>query len=148
MRKYSSAVRLHEEESSCSPPASPPSHRRQTSSRDETANGGKNVFHRLVAGTKIGESSKPTKGSINPYQGRIAPRAPLLCSNVAEGHSKAVLSVCATVDLLLSGSKDRTVKVWDLCRKEEIQVAPARNKSICTLNVVILHMRVEIVIER
>ena len=36
----------------------------------------------------------------NPYQGRIAPKSPLICSNVAEGHSKAVLSVFATDELL------------------------------------------------
>lgn len=40
---------------------------------------------------------------------------------MAEGHNKAVLSVFATDELLFSASKDRTVKVWDLCRKEEIQ---------------------------
>lgn len=40
---------------------------------------------------------------------------------MAEGHTKAVLSVFATNDLLFTGSKDRTAKVWDLSRKEEIQ---------------------------
>ena len=60
------------------------------------------------------------QGSIHPYQGRIAPKSPLICSNVAEGHAKAVLSVYATDELLFSASKDRTVKVWDLCRKEEV----------------------------
>ncbi|CAB0032006.1 unnamed protein product [Trichogramma brassicae] len=45
---------------------------------------------------------------------RTVPRAILHCTHVAEGHSKAVLSICATNDLLFSGSKDRTVKIWDL----------------------------------
>lgn len=36
------------------------------------------------------------------------------CTHVAEGHSKAVLAIDATKDLLFSGSKDRMVKVWDL----------------------------------
>ena len=76
--------------------------------------GGKNVFSRLVAGTNIGEASKPLKGVINPFQGRMAQRSPLICSSIAEGHNKSVLSVCATDELLLSASKDRTVKVWDL----------------------------------
>lgn len=116
MRKYNSAARLNEE-SSCSPPSSPPTYRRHNS-REET---GKNVFRRLVAGTNIGESSKPGKGNINPFQGRIAHRSPLFCTSVAEGHTKAVLSVFATNDLLFTGSKDRTAKVWDLSRKEEIQ---------------------------
>ena len=93
LRKFNSAIKLNEE--NVTPPGSPPSFRR-SGSRDET---GKNVFHRLVAGTNIGETG-PSKGVINPYQGRIAPKSPLICSNVAEGHSKAVLSVFATDELL------------------------------------------------
>eukprot|EP00095_Tigriopus_kingsejongensis_P007989 maker-scaffold269_size230758-snap-gene-0.23 protein:Tk07989 transcript:maker-scaffold269_size230758-snap-gene-0.23-mRNA-1 annotation:"kinesin-like protein kif21a-like" len=113
LRKFNSAARLNEE----SPPSSPPSYRRQ-GSRDET---GKNVFHRLVAGTKLAEASTLNKGVINPYQGRMTPKSPLICANVAEGHTKAVLSVFATNDQLFSASKDRTVKVWDIRRKTEIQ---------------------------
>merc|ERR1719412_1991892 len=113
LRKFNSAAKLNEQD--ITPPGSPPAYRR-SGSRDET---GKNVFHRLVAGTNIGEQG-PSKGVIHPYQGRIAPKSPLICSNVAEGHSKAVLSVYATDELLFSASKDRTVKVWDLCRKEEV----------------------------
>merc|ERR1719273_89294 len=118
LRKFNSAAKLNDQDNLCTPPGSPPTYRR-SGSRDET---GKNVFHRLVAGTTIGESNvPPSKGAINPFQGRIAPKSPLICSNVAEGHSKAVLSVYATDELLFSASKDRTVKVWDLCRKEEVQ---------------------------
>ena len=74
----------------------------------------------------------PTKGAIHPYQGRIAPKSPLICSNVAEGHTKAVLSVFATDELLFSASKDRTVKVWDLCRKEEVDSLGAHpNNVVC-----------------
>ena len=87
---------------------------------------------RLVAGTTIGESNVPSKGAIHPYQGRIAPKSPLICSNVAEGHTKAVLSVFATDELLFSASKDRTVKVWDLCRKEEVDSLGAHpNNVVC-----------------
>ena len=106
LRRFNSAAKLSETEN-VTPPGSPPSFRR-SGSRDET---GKNVFHRLVAGTTIGESDLPSKGVIHPYQGRIAPKSPLICSNVAEGHTKAVLSVFATDELLFSASKDRTVKV-------------------------------------
>ena len=113
LRKFNSAAKLNDD---VTPPGSPPAYRR-SGSRDET---GKNVFHRLVAGTTIGESDLPSKGKIHPYQGRIAPKSPLICSNVAEGHTKAVLSVFATDELLFSASKDRTVKVWDICRKEEV----------------------------
>lgn len=114
LRKFNSAAKLNDQD--VTPPGSPPSYRR-SGSRDET---GKNVFHRLVAGTTIGENAAPGKGAIHPFQGRIAPKSPLICSNVAEGHNKSVLSVFATDELLFSASKDRTVKVWDLCRKEEV----------------------------
>ena len=119
LRKYSSAARLNDGES---PPASPPVFRRTGSTRlGGEDGGGRNVFSRLVAGTNIGEAAKPLKGVINPFQGRMAPRSPLICSSIAEGHNKSVLSVCATDEFLFSASKDRTVKVWDICRKEEVQ---------------------------
>ncbi len=54
IRKFSSAAKLNEEGSS-SPPGSPPMFRRVGSTREES---GKNVFHRLVAGTRIGQSSR------------------------------------------------------------------------------------------
>ncbi len=46
------------------------------------------------------------------------------------GHNQAVLSVEATDELLLSASKDRTVKVWDLCRKEEIQTLAGHPNNV------------------
>merc|ERR1719219_2375783 len=127
LRKYNSTARL--DGNSDSPPNSPGSFRR-SNSRDES--GGKNVFSRLIAGTTIGERQTLNKGTINPFQGRIVARSPLICSNVAEGHTKAVLSVTATDELLFSASKDRTVKVWDLCRKEEVQSLEGHpNNVVC-----------------
>ncbi|KAG5313411.1 KI21A protein, partial [Acromyrmex insinuator] len=91
-----------------SPPGSPTTYRR-FNSREE------NVFSRLTASRQlIASEPQPMKGIISQYQGKIQPRAILQCSHIAEGHSKAVLTICVTSDLLFSGSKDRTVKVWDL----------------------------------
>ncbi|XP_032663629.1 kinesin-like protein KIF21A isoform X2 [Odontomachus brunneus] len=91
-----------------SPPGSPTTYRR-FNSREE------NVFSRLTASRQpIASEPQPMKGIISQYQGKAQPRAILQCSHIAEGHSKAVLTVCVTTDLLFSGSKDRTVKVWDL----------------------------------
>lgn len=106
LRKYNSTARL--DGNSDSPPGSPGTYRR-SNSREESS--GKNVFSRLIAGTRIGENQSGNKGVINPYQGRIVAKSPLICTNVAEGHTKAVLSVFATDELLFSASKDRTVKV-------------------------------------
>ncbi|XP_015597842.1 kinesin-like protein KIF21A isoform X2 [Cephus cinctus] len=91
-----------------SPPGSPTTYRR-FNSREE------NVFSRLTASRQhLPVDPQPTKGVISQYQGKAQPRAVLQCSHVAEGHSKAVLTIYATSDLLFSGSKDRTIKVWDL----------------------------------
>lgn len=51
----------------------------------------------------------------------MIPKSPISCVSVAEGHGKPVLSVHATNELLFSGSKDRSVKIWDLNSQKEIQ---------------------------
>ncbi|XP_068458230.1 kinesin-like protein KIF21A isoform X3 [Clinocottus analis] len=65
---------------------------------------------------------KETKqGVINPVPATKSSRsATLQCVHVAEGHSKAVLCVDCTDDLLFTGSKDRTCKVWNLVTGQEI----------------------------
>uniref|UniRef100_A0A7N8X9Y3 Kinesin family member 21A n=1 Tax=Mastacembelus armatus TaxID=205130 RepID=A0A7N8X9Y3_9TELE len=60
-------------------------------------------------------------GVINPVPSTKSSRsATLQCVHVAEGHSKAVLCVECTDDLLFTGSKDRTCKVWNLVTGQEI----------------------------
>ncbi|XP_041794218.1 kinesin-like protein KIF21A isoform X1 [Chelmon rostratus] len=61
------------------------------------------------------------QGVINPVPATKSSRAATLqCVHVAEGHSKAVLCVDCTDDLLFTGSKDRTCKVWNLVTGQEI----------------------------
>ncbi|KAM8750338.1 kinesin-like protein KIF21A isoform 5-T5 [Acanthopagrus schlegelii] len=69
-----------------------------------------------------GFSSKMgSMGVINPVPATKGSRsATLQCVHVAEGHSKAVLCVDCTDDLLFTGSKDRTCKVWNLVTGQEI----------------------------
>ncbi|XP_056242793.1 kinesin-like protein KIF21A isoform X6 [Seriola aureovittata] len=69
-----------------------------------------------------GFSSKMgSMGVINPVPPTKSSRsATLQCVHVAEGHSKAVLCVDCTDDLLFTGSKDRTCKVWNLVTGQEI----------------------------
>ncbi|CAG2214009.1 KIF21 [Mytilus edulis] len=68
----------------------------------------------------------PNRGNIvpNPNTGKITMTsgkpAPVTCTHMAEGHSKAVLSVYATDDLLFTSSKDRTAKAWDLQTGKEV----------------------------
>ncbi|XP_061085177.1 kinesin-like protein KIF21A isoform X2 [Conger conger] len=71
------------------------------------------------------ESSGPEghRGVINSVacgKSVAGPGAGLRCVQVAEGHLKAVLCVEATDDLLFTGSKDRSCKVWNLVTGQEI----------------------------
>ncbi|XP_061640694.1 kinesin-like protein KIF21B isoform X3 [Phyllopteryx taeniolatus] len=91
------------------PPSSPPLRTRND----------RNVFSRLTSNQSQG--SALDKGVINPIGGVKGGRtAPLQCVSVAEGHSKPVLCVDATDELLFTGSKDRTCKMWNLVTGQEI----------------------------
>uniref|UniRef100_A0A8C0HF71 Kinesin-like protein KIF21A n=1 Tax=Chelonoidis abingdonii TaxID=106734 RepID=A0A8C0HF71_CHEAB len=110
-------------EASLSPPSSPSSR-----PRNEL-----NVFSRLtvaqgntsVQQDKSDESdsslSEVHRGIINPFPAsKYIRSSPLQCIHLAEGHTKAVLCVDSTDDLLFTGSKDRTCKVWNLVTGQEI----------------------------
>ncbi|XP_050179446.1 kinesin-like protein KIF21A isoform X7 [Myiozetetes cayanensis] len=65
--------------------------------------------------------SEVHRGIINAFPASKCIRSsPLQCMYTAEGHTKAVLCVDATDDLLFTGSKDRTCKVWNLVTGQEI----------------------------
>ncbi|XP_041591791.1 kinesin-like protein KIF21A isoform X11 [Vulpes vulpes] len=97
-------------EASLSPPSSPPSR-----PRNEL-----NVFNRLTV-SQGNTSVQQDKGIINPFPASKGIRtSPLQCIHIAEGHTKAVLCVDSTDDLLFTGSKDRTCKVWNLVTGQEI----------------------------
>uniref|UniRef100_A0A674MHZ1 Kinesin family member 21B n=1 Tax=Takifugu rubripes TaxID=31033 RepID=A0A674MHZ1_TAKRU len=96
------------------PPSSPPLRTRND----------RNVFSRLtrfVMCAVFMPALQPSRGVINPIGGVKGGRtAPLQCLSVAEGHSKPVLCVDATDELLFTGSKDRTCKMWNLVTGQEI----------------------------
>ncbi|XP_061496307.1 kinesin-like protein KIF21A isoform X5 [Rhineura floridana] len=96
-------------EASLSPPSSPPSR-----PRNEL-----NVFSRLTV-SQGNTSVQQDKGIINPFSSSKCGRSPIQCIHIAEGHTKAVLCVDSTDDLLFTGSKDRTCKVWNLVTGQEI----------------------------
>ncbi|XP_077550325.1 kinesin-like protein 31E isoform X2 [Haemaphysalis longicornis] len=95
------------------PPSSPPVGRKVREN---------NVFSRLTS-TSVAPLVKPDRGVISMYAGKpcYTRSSPLVCTHVAEGHSKAVLSLAVTDDVLFSASKDRTVKIWNLRTGQEIQ---------------------------
>ncbi|XP_075816515.1 kinesin-like protein KIF21A isoform X26 [Microtus pennsylvanicus] len=66
-------------------------------------------------------SKTGSMGIINPFPASKGIRpSSLQCVHIAEGHTKAVLCVDSTDDLLFTGSKDRTCKVWNLVTGQEI----------------------------
>uniref|UniRef100_A0A671SGH1 Kinesin-like protein KIF21A n=1 Tax=Sinocyclocheilus anshuiensis TaxID=1608454 RepID=A0A671SGH1_9TELE len=66
-------------------------------------------------------SSLASKTNVVPAQAvRSSRAARLQCVHVAEGHTKPLLCVDSTDDLLFTGSKDRTCKVWNLVTGQEI----------------------------
>ncbi|XP_045685049.1 kinesin-like protein KIF21A isoform X12 [Phyllostomus hastatus] len=71
--------------------------------------------------TEKSKAKEQKQGIINPFPASKGIRASALqCVHIAEGHTKAVLCVDSTDDLLFTGSKDRTCKVWNLVTGQEI----------------------------
>lgn len=102
--------------SDTTPPSSPQPSRRSERITDS------NVFSRLTSSTAGISDNESKRGLIVPASARISTKqsGPLTCTHTAEGHSKAVLSVTATEDLLFTSSKDRTGRCWDLTEGREI----------------------------
>ncbi|XP_061663096.1 kinesin-like protein KIF21A isoform X2 [Syngnathoides biaculeatus] len=74
------------------------------------------------------------RGIINPVAlPKTSRAAKLQCVHVAEGHTKPVLSVDATEDLLFTGSKDRTCKVWNLVTGQEIMSLADHPSSVVSV---------------
>ncbi|XP_068442402.1 kinesin-like protein KIF21A isoform X2 [Clinocottus analis] len=71
------------------------------------------------------------RGVINPLKNSRG--AKLQCVYVAEGHTKPVLCVDATDDLLFTGSKDRTCKVWNLVTGQEIMSLADHPSSVVSV---------------
>eukprot|EP00063_Salmo_salar_P006347 XP_013981182.1 PREDICTED: kinesin-like protein KIF21A isoform X3 [Salmo salar] len=83
------------------------------------------------SGTKVKEIKQ---GVINPVPSSKGSRsATLQCVHVAEGHTKAVLCVDSTDDLLFTGSKDRTCKVWNLVTGQEIMSLAGHHNNVVSV---------------
>uniref|UniRef100_A0A3Q1I3K8 Kinesin motor domain-containing protein n=1 Tax=Anabas testudineus TaxID=64144 RepID=A0A3Q1I3K8_ANATE len=82
----------------------------------------------------VSSSDTKTKGVINPVTAPKSSRgAKLQCVYVAEGHTKPVLCVDATNDLLFTGSKDRSCKVWNLVTGQEIMSLADHPSSVVSV---------------
>uniref|UniRef100_A0A672ICM6 Kinesin-like protein KIF21B n=1 Tax=Salarias fasciatus TaxID=181472 RepID=A0A672ICM6_SALFA len=110
------------------PPSSPPLRTRND----------RNVFSRLTSNQTQDCDTVRTfvnyRGVINPIGGVKGGRtAPLQCVSVAEGHSKPVLCVDATDELLFTGSKDRTCKMWNLVTGQEIATLKGHPNNVVSV---------------
>uniref|UniRef100_A0A3Q2C761 Kinesin family member 21A n=1 Tax=Cyprinodon variegatus TaxID=28743 RepID=A0A3Q2C761_CYPVA len=75
-----------------------------------------------------------SRGVINPVTAPKNSRGSRIqCVHVAEGHTKPVLCVDATDDLLFTGSKDRTCKVWNLVTGQEIMSLADHPSSVVSV---------------
>ncbi|KFP05176.1 Kinesin-like KIF21B, partial [Calypte anna] len=104
------------------PPPSPPTRPRND----------RNVFSRLTSTQSQG--SALDKGIINPVGGtKNARTAPLQCVSMAEGHTKPVLCLDATDELLFTGSKDRSCKMWNLVTGQEIASLKSHPNNVVSI---------------
>nr|XP_036299074.1 kinesin-like protein KIF21B [Pipistrellus kuhlii] len=117
------------------PPSSPPTRPRND----------RNVFSRLTStqsqGSALDKSddsdssmSEALRGAITPVGGAKGGRtAPLQCVSVAEGHTKPVLCLDATDELLFTGSKDRSCKMWNLVTGQEIAALKGHPNNVVSV---------------
>ncbi|XP_059982506.1 kinesin-like protein KIF21B isoform X2 [Lagenorhynchus albirostris] len=104
------------------PPSSPPTRPRND----------RNVFSRLTSNQSQG--SALDKGIITPVGGaRGARTAPLQCVSMAEGHTKPILCLDATDELLFTGSKDRSCKMWNLVTGQEIAALKGHPSNVVSI---------------
>uniref|UniRef100_A0A8C4ZP63 Kinesin family member 21A n=1 Tax=Gadus morhua TaxID=8049 RepID=A0A8C4ZP63_GADMO len=87
------------------------------------------TYDKAQAASDRGQDA-PDWGSRGSKSSRLAA---LQCVHVAEGHSKAVLCVDSTDDLLFTGSKDRTCKVWNLVTGQEIMALGGHPNNVVSV---------------
>ncbi|XP_031568029.1 kinesin-like protein KIF21A [Actinia tenebrosa] len=87
-----------------------------------------NVFSRLTS--NLGNDSDPDVGRMLPLRPPTGKPSALVCTYAATGHNSAVLSVDVTDDYMFTGSKDKTVKVWDLNTGEEVMSLSGHKRDV------------------
>ncbi|KAF0877211.1 KI21B protein, partial [Crocuta crocuta] len=117
------------------PPSSPPTRPRND----------RNVFSRLTSNQSQGSAldksddsdsslSEVLRGIITPVGGAKGGRtAPLQCVSMAEGHTKPILCLDATDELLFTGSKDRSCKMWNLVTGQEIAALKGHPNNVVSI---------------
>uniref|UniRef100_A0A2K5HR92 Kinesin motor domain-containing protein n=1 Tax=Colobus angolensis palliatus TaxID=336983 RepID=A0A2K5HR92_COLAP len=80
------------------------------------------------------DRGQPIRGIISPVGGAKGARtAPLQCVSMAEGHTKPILCLDATDELLFTGSKDRSCKMWNLVTGQEIAALKGHPNNVVSI---------------
>ncbi|XP_023586115.1 kinesin-like protein KIF21B [Trichechus manatus latirostris] len=80
------------------------------------------------------DRGQPIRGIITPVGGAKGARtAPLQCVSMAEGHTKPILCLDATDELLFTGSKDRSCKMWNLVTGQEIVALKGHPNNVVSI---------------
>ncbi|XP_058524972.1 kinesin-like protein KIF21B isoform X4 [Ochotona princeps] len=80
------------------------------------------------------DRGQPIRGIITPVGGTKGARtAPLQCISMAEGHTKPILCLDATDELLFTGSKDRSCKMWNLVTGQEIAALKGHPNNVVSI---------------
>nr|XP_044618716.1 kinesin-like protein KIF21B isoform X5 [Equus asinus] len=80
------------------------------------------------------DRGQPIRGIITPVGGAKGARtAPLQCVSMAEGHTKPILCLDATDELLFTGSKDRSCKMWNLVTGQEIAALKGHPNNVVSI---------------
>lgn len=80
------------------------------------------------------DRGQPIRGIITPVGGAKGARtAPLQCVSMAEGHTKPVLCLDTTDELLFTGSKDRSCKMWNLVTGQEIVALKGHPNNVVSI---------------
>uniref|UniRef100_A0A5G2R1Y8 Kinesin family member 21B n=1 Tax=Sus scrofa TaxID=9823 RepID=A0A5G2R1Y8_PIG len=106
------------------PPSSPPTRPRND----------RNVFSRLTSNQSQGSAlDKLPQGQGAHGATKGARTAPLQCVSMAEGHTKPILCLDATDELLFTGSKDRSCKMWNLVTGQEIAALKGHPNNVVSI---------------
>eukprot|EP00795_Rhopilema_esculentum_P012993 gene12993-3761_t len=89
------------------------------------------VFKRLTS--NLPQEADPDLGQMLPVKAPQGRPENLMCTHTATGHTNAVLSLAVTENMLITGSKDRTAKIWDLNRGDEILSLSGHKRDVAVV---------------
>lgn len=112
-------------------PTLPRKHFEEKTKTGTAQNESENVFSRLTS--TLPQDTNPDCGRMLPVKPPTGKPGPLVCVYASTGHNSAVLSLCVSETKMFTGSKDRTVKIWDLNTGEETMSLGLHRRDVTSL---------------